>query len=334
LNKKIRQQLLLRGLVIAPIIALLVCSPIYLVKTDPQIKFLQLWFSMTLATLIIWGLQVFIFTFCKKRGFANWQYLLFFMMFILAIVFGTTPFLSKSSDFFKSTSLNSVIALRFSLLTAISLMIYLIIDLVYTQETRVQLIEENALLKFSNLESEYKLLKAQVNPHFLFNALNISKSLIKTQPQNAEKYILQLSEFLRRSINNQQKLITLEKELENCQQYIDLQKVRFESAFRYTVDVNRMHNRKKLPFYALITLVENAFKHNSFSEEAPLQISISMTEDDYVVVKNNLKTKNGVVSTHTGLSNLNQRSVMLSDAEIEIDNDGQQFSVKVKLIES
>jgi len=255
-------------------------------------------------------------------------------MFIIVIVFGTKPIISESNEFFKSSSIISVLSLRFSLLSAISLMIYLIIDLVHTQEKRVQLIEENATLQFSNLESEYKLLKAQINPHFLFNALNISKSLVKTQPQNAEKYIVQLSEFLRRSINNQQKLITLQKELENCQQYVDLQKVRFENAFTYTVDVAEIHLDKKLPFYALITLVENAFKHNSFTEETPLHISIRMIDDDYVMVKNNLKVKNGVVSTHTGLSNLNQRSKMLSDSEIKIDNDGQHFSVKIKLLES
>ncbi len=255
------------------------------------------------------------------------------MMLIIVLVFSTTPFISESNEFFKSSTTTDILLLRFSLLSAISLIIYLIIDLVYTQEKRVQLIEENATLQFSNLESQYKLLKAQINPHFLFNALNISKSLIKTQPHNAEKYIVQLSEFLRRSINNQQKLITLQKELENCKQYIDLQKVRFENAFIYTVNVEEIHLNKKLPFYALIILVENTFKHNSFTKEIPLKIVIKMVDDNYVMVKNNLNAKNGVVSTHTGLSNLNQRSKILSDTEIKIENDGQHFSVKVKLID-
>ena len=330
----ITQQLILRGLITSPIISLLVCSPIYLVRANPQITFFKLWFSLTLATLICWGLQSFIFSFLKKRGYINWQHLVFFVIVIILLIFGTDPFISETSEFSKSTSTTTVLLLRVSLVSAINLMIYLIIDLLYTQEKRVQLIEENATLQFSNLESEYKLLKAQINPHFLFNALNISKSLIKTQPQNAEKYIVQLSEFLRHSINNQQKLITLQKELDNCQQYVNLQKVRFEDAFTYTVDVDELHLNKKLPFYALITLVENAFKHNSFTEEAPLQIFIRMVDDDYVMVKNNLKTKKGVVSTHTGLSNLNQRSKMLSNTEIEIDSDGQHFSVKVKLIVS
>jgi len=333
-NNKILRQLLLRGLLTSPIISILVCAPLYLVRVNPQITFINLWFSMTFATLICWVLQSIIFTYFKKCGYANWQYLVFFTMFIILLILGTNVFMSASSEFAKSTSANRVILLRFSLLSAISLMIYLIIDLVYKREKRIQLIKENALLRFSNLESEYKLLKAQINPHFIFNALNISKSLIKTQPQNAEKYIVQLSEFLRRSINNQQKLITLRNELENCQQYIDLQKVRFENAFIYTVDVDQNHLDKELPFYALITLVENAFKHNSFSQEAPLQISIKMIGHDYIMVKNNLSTKKGVVSTHTGLTNLNQRSIILSKSEIKIENDGHYFSVKVKLITS
>ncbi len=318
----------------SPLISILLSAPIYLVKTNPQITFFELWFSLTIGTMISWGLQSVIFSFFKKKGFQNWQYLLFFLLLIILILFGTNPFISESNDFFKSSAQNSILLLRFSLVSAISLVIYLIIDQAYSQEKRIQLIKENGTLKFSNLESEYKLLKAQINPHFLFNALNISKSLIKTKPRNAEKYIVLLSEFLRASINNQEKTIKLQKELENCQQYIDLQKVRFENTFTYTVEVDEIYYNKKLPFYALITLVENAFKHNSFTEEDPLQILIKILDDNYIIVKNNHKEKKGVVSTKIGLSNLNQRSKMLSNTEIKIDNDGQFFSVKVKLIES
>ena len=330
---KIMQQLLLRGILTSPIIAMLACSPIYLVIENPQRTFLEIWFLFTIGTLACWSLQIFIFTSLKKRNIANWQYLIIFLLVIIAILFATNQRAIMRQDFFSSSSEASVLLLRFALVSAINFMIYLIIDLIYTNEKRVQVIKENAELQYANLESNYKLLKDQINPHFLFNALNISKSLIRTQPQNAERYVVKLSEFLRRSINNQQKSITLREELENCLQYIDLQKVRFEAAFTYEVEVDDGGLDKKLPFYALITLVENAFKHNSFSVDEPLTILIK-TVDNYVMVKNNLKIKKGVVSTNTGLSNLNQRSLMLTDNEINIDNDGDHFTVKIKLIES
>ncbi len=329
----ITQHLILRGLLTSPIIAVLACSPLYIVIGNPQRTFLELWLLLTLGTLVCWGIQILFFPFFKKRNYANWQYLLFLLLFNIVILFITNPNAYSNNEFFKSTSESTVLLFRFALVSSINFMIFLIIDLVYTYGKKVQLIEENAALQFSNLESKYKLLKAQINPHFLFNALNISKSLIKTQPQNAEKYLVELSEFLRRSINNQQKSITLQKELEHCQQYVDLQKVRFDDAFTYTVLVDELHLNKKLPFYALITLVENAFKHNSFSPDAPLKILIKIVGDD-VMVQNNLKLKYGVVSTHTGLSNLNERSLILANTEIKIENDGQHFSVKVKLIAS
>ncbi len=325
------QQLIFRGLLSTPIIAAMACSPLYVVIERPHKTFLEIWGVFVLVTLICWGIQIFFFTLFKKRNYASWQYFIFLLLFTIVILYATNPNVHSSTEFFKPISERIVLLFRFCLASSINFMIFLIIDLVYTNEKRIQLVEENAALQFSNLESKYQLLKAQINPHFLFNALNISKSLIKNQPQNAEKYIVQLSEFLRRSVNNQQKSISLEKELENCQQYINLQKVRFENAFTYTVDVDEMDLDKKLPFYALITLIENAFKHNSFSVDEPLDLLIK-TKDDYVMMKNNLKVKKGVVSTQTGLSNLNQRSKMFSNTEIDMENDGQHFCVKVKLI--
>ena len=330
---KITQQLILRGLLTSPIIAILVCSPIYLVVENPQRTFIELCLVFTLGTLFCWGCQICLFTFLKKRNFNNWQYLMILLTLIIVILYFTNPSATMRQGFFKSSSITTFLLFRSVLALSINFIIYLIIDLVYTNENKVRIIEENAALKYSNLESNYKLLKDQINPHFLFNALNISKSLIKTNPQRAEKYVVKLSEFLRGSINNQQKSITLKEELENCQQYIDLQKVRFEDAFTFAVDVEEKTLSRELPFYALITLAENAFKHNSFSVDEPLNILIK-AKDDYVMVKNNLKIKKGVISTHTGLSNLSQRSLMLSNEDIDIENDGQHFSVKLKLIDS
>ena len=330
---KISQQLVLRGLLTSPIIAILVCSPIYLVIENPLRTFLELWLVFTLGTMLCWGLQILLFSFLKKRNYKNWQYLIILLIITIVILYLTNPSATMRQGFFKSSSKETFLLFRSALVLSINFIIYLIIDLMYTNENKVEIIKENAALQYSNLESNYKLLKDQVNPHFLFNALNISKSLIKTHPQRAEKYVVKLSEFLRGSINNQQKSITLQEELENCQQYIDLQKVRFEDAFTFTVDVEEMALCKELPFYALITLVENAFKHNSFSLDEPLNILI-ISKDDYVIVKNNLKIKKGVISTHTGLSNLSQRSLMLSNEDINIENDGQHFTVTIKLIDS
>jgi len=308
-------------------------APIYIVNIDEAQPFFEVWLNTLIGVLICWTFQTVFFTSFKYRGYSNVTYVIFLTVFCLFLLILTNPFVFQGHPLLASFSKMNIFLLRFSLISSINLIIYLILDLIYSREESLHLIRKNAMLEYNKLENDYKLLKAQINPHFLFNALNISKSLIKTQPKNAEKYIVHLSEFLRRSINNQQKSITLKKELAHCQQYIDLQKVRFEQAIQYQVSVEEIHLEKQLPFFSLITLVENAIKHNSFSEETPLKITVNVVED-FLYVKNNTKPKSGVVSTHTGLPNLNQRSKMLSNAEIKIDNGGQHFSVKVKLVAS
>ena len=331
MNKHLYQQILYRVFLSSPLISALVIAPIYLVFDSHVQTFFELWFKAFIGTLIGWGVQIFLFSYFQKRGYPKWILVIVMALLILFIIQITKEVIFKVAPSFQSFTGEQTFMIRFLIMASINFIIYLILDLIYSREYSIRLSEKNAKLQFINLENEYQLLKSQINPHFLFNALNISKSLIKTQPKNAEKYIVQLSEFLRKSLNNQQKSISLKMELEHCNQYVDLQKVRFENAFEYLVDIDKEHYNKHLPFFALITLVENAVKHNSFSEEEPLKISITI-KDDSLWVKNNIKQKNGVISTHTGLSSLNQRSKMISGDEIEIVNDGKHFLVKVKLI--
>jgi LytS/YehU family sensor histidine kinase len=243
---------------------------------------------------------------------------------ILIYFFNITKFPNQIPYFqFTVFRLNNIISLN--------LIIFILLDLIFSRETKLQLNKENAELKFSNLEAEYKLLKEQVNPHFLFNALNISKSLIKTQPEEAEKYIIQLSEFLRATINQHQKSNALCEELALCKIFIELQKVRFGDSLKVSIDVDETKSQFHLPFFGLVTLIENTIKHNSFSGKKPLHINI-FTENEYVNVKNNLQPKIVFYSSNTGLSNLNHRSKLLSNNEIEIIKDENNFCVKIKMI--
>ncbi len=330
MNKKILRPILIMVSLSSPLLALLTITPIYIINLGNTLPFFNIWVQVLLGVLFSWALQISIYLGFKKKGFSNISYGIFLFFFMLVFLFFTNLSISKFI-LFESYSQSNAFILRFSLSFSIQLIIFLILDLVYSKEEKVHLVKENAALIYNNLETEYNLLKSQINPHFLFNALNISKSLIRTQPKIAEKYIIQLSEFLRRSLNDEQKAIPLHQELAHCKQYIDLQKMRVENAIHYKVNIDNRHLHKKLPFFSLITLAENAIKHNALSEENPLTISVEIV-DDFLVVKNNIKVKKGVISTNIGLNSLNQRSKMVSNTEIEIENDGQHFCVKVKLI--
>jgi LytS/YehU family sensor histidine kinase len=229
-------------------------------------------------------------------------------------------------------SLNQMTILRLTYVISINLIVYVLLDLIFKRESQLQLNRENAELKFANLEAEYKLLKEQVNPHFLFNALSISKSLIRHEPKQAELYIKRLSDFLRATIHVNRKSASLNEEIELADNFISLQQLRFGSALLYTVHIDKKKQNFHLPFFTLVSLIENAVKHNNFTMEKPLEIIIE-TEDDVVLVKNNIQPRFALGTIKSGLDNINKRSKLLSGNDIEVINDEASFIVKIRLIE-
>lgn len=218
-----------------------------------------------------------------------------------------------------------------------SLMVYSLVHLLHNfillQHLRTQTEIEVSQLRSANAETTNQLLRQQVQPHFLFNALNVLKSLIKQNPKTAEAYLLRLSDFLRMSFSQNKKgVATVGEEVKLCLDYLEMQKIRFEDALEYTVDVPDNYLHGSLPFFSLQPLAENAIKHNELTEENPLYIHISV-EDGTIKVENNLQRKSGVEdSTGKGLSNLSERYRLLTGEQIHIQDEGSVFSVAFKII--
>lgn len=201
-----------------------------------------------------------------------------------------------------------------------------------TKQSELELVR----LQSANMESTIQLLKQQIQPHFLFNALNTLKSLIRKKPDLAEDYVIQLSDFLRTSISSQRMdVVSLQQELELCENYMAMQKIRFGEALFYQVNISDESKRKfVIPIFSLQPLLENAIKHNESTKQFPLTISIT-EEAGYIMVKNNLKIKRFVEpSTGNGLSNLSERYRILFNEKIIIDQSSSDFIVKIKLIEN
>lgn len=189
-------------------------------------------------------------------------------------------------------------------------------------------------LQSANMETTNQLLKQQIQPHFLFNALNTLKSLIKKQPDIAEYYLIQLSDFLRASISGHRTdVVSIKEELKLCQNYMDMQKIRFGEALQYQVDVPESYLEVySIPFFSLQPLLENAIKHNELTKQNPLVISI-LIENDQILVKNQLRLKKNVeTSTGNGLTNLRERYRILFKEEIQISQSTEYFTVSLKLI--
>ena len=184
-------------------------------------------------------------------------------------------------------------------------------------------------LKNENLKSQYESLRNQVNPHFLFNSLNVLSELVYEDQGKAVEFIRKMSDVYRYVLEHKdQELVDLEVELAFLKSYGFLQKIRFGDNFNLNVEQD---GTGMVPPLALQMLVENAIKHNVVSLAKPLQVDIIIS-DDRVVVRNNVQEKLTKDSTGIGLSNLKARYRYLSDKEVEINNDQKTFEVALPLL--
>jgi LytS/YehU family sensor histidine kinase len=189
-------------------------------------------------------------------------------------------------------------------------------------------------LRNENLTSKYESLKSQLDPHFLFNSLNVLTNLVYSDSDKSARFIKQLSEVYRYVLEVRNKeLVLLEEELRFVESYLFLQQIRFGNKLKVE---NRLIGVDGLiPPLALQILVENAIKHNVISEDDPLTIKM-FQQDNHIVVENNLQKKALLTegSTGIGLDNITKRYEFLSNQKISIEQTPASFIVKLPLIEN
>lgn len=181
--------------------------------------------------------------------------------------------------------------------------------------------------------AKYESLKSQLDPHFLFNSLNVLTSLIGENPEMAEKFTTKLSKVYRYVLEQKSKdIIPLTEELEFARTYMDLLKMRFEDAIQFHLPEKASDEELKIVPLSLQILLENAVKHNVISNENPLQIDI-YEENGYLVITNNLKQKISLPnSTKIGLKNIKERYSLITKKEVKISNVNNEFTVKIPLL--
>ncbi|WP_316780788.1 sensor histidine kinase [Pedobacter antarcticus] len=213
-------------------------------------------------------------------------------------------------------------------------MLLLLQNFIIVQDANNKAKLENSLLNTARSEAAYQLLLQQIHPHFLFNALNILKSLIKKSPERAEDYLMRLSNFLRVSVSgNKDGIATLKEELKLSMDYLEMQKVRFGTALNFTFDVSDAENSAcVLPVFSLQPLLENAIKHNELTVATPLDIEI-IQHGNWIVVTNNIQLRSTIdYHTGSGLANLAERYRLISGDDIEIRDNSLFFSVSLKIL--
>ncbi len=221
----------------------------------------------------------------------------------------------------------------FSITIIANLLIYVVMSLVsYVYQTRSRIEKEQEKRRFA--QYQYNILKQQVNPHFLFNSLNILNGLIEEQKsEEASEYVRKLASLYRYMLQNENEhLVRLQEELAFINQYLDLLKVRFPQGFVVTQSIDESCLGRFVVQCSLQVLIENAFKHNIVRAEQPLQITIA-TEGEYIVVRNNLQLKSSSDdSTKVGLKNISKQYLAAIGKDIEIIKSNNLFEVKLPLI--
>lgn len=189
-------------------------------------------------------------------------------------------------------------------------------------------------LKIENLQRQFDALKTQVSPHFLFNSLSSLKTLINESPDVAQEYLNHLSSVLRYTLQaNENRLVSLSEELKFVESYFFLSKLRFTKNIQLKETICGKYTELKLPPLALQILLENAIRHNEISKRNPMEILITTTDTQTLVVSNTLNMKiSPEPGAGVGLVNLSNQYRILGNQEITIRKNDQMFSVEIPLL--
>ena len=181
--------------------------------------------------------------------------------------------------------------------------------------------------------ARFDALKNQLDPHFLFNSLNVLTSLIEEDPHQAQKFTTSLSKVYRYVLEQKNKdLVTVDEELNFARTYVRLLKMRFEDSIVFDIPEKAADPDAKIVPLSLQLLLENAVKHNVVTSARPLYIKV-FEENGQLVVNNNLQEKQVVrKSSGVGLQNIKQRYGILTDREVDITKTTTNFSVSLPML--
>ena len=180
--------------------------------------------------------------------------------------------------------------------------------------------------------AQFESLKNQIDPHFLFNSLNVLSSLIEENPENAQKFTTSLSKIYRYVLEQKDKeLVAVSEELAFAKIYMQLLTMRFENSISYELPDCTNEEAKVVPL-SLQLVLENCIKHNVVSSSKPLHIKISI-QDNQLIVENNWQKKEVLSDGKgVGLQNIVNRYALLTERKVKVIQDEKSFKVYLPIL--
>ncbi|WP_299368712.1 histidine kinase [Winogradskyella sp.] len=202
----------------------------------------------------------------------------------------------------------------------------------YYKESQKTKVKEQKVIA-GTASAKFDALKNQLDPHFLFNSLNVLTSLIEENPDSAQRFTTALSKVYRYVLEQKNKeLVTVDEELNFARTYMSLLKMRFEDSIIFEIPDKASNPESKVVPLSLQLLLENAVKHNMVTTSKPLHIKI-YEDGNHLVVMNNLQPKQIVKKgSGVGLENIKQRYKLLTERKVYINQRDTDFAVAIPML--
>lgn len=269
--------------------------------------------------------------FTKKRitiGFLGSFIISIFVMFLLRI-FEDVLIENNTFEYFLATETLANYTVTIFITFFVTLAFHVFYFYKSYQENRVK---EQKIIA-GTASAQFESLKNQIDPHFLFNSLNVLSSLIEENPDAAQKFTTSLSKVYRYVLEQKDKeLVSVEEELNFAKTYMNLLKMRFENSITFELPSNFENEEAKVVPLSLQLLLENCIKHNVVSEQKPLHIKIKV-EDNQLVVSNNLQKKETLSDRKgVGLQNIVNRYAILTKRHVLVEENETSFQVFLPIL--
>ena len=305
---------------------------------DLSISYLELFIVITIQSLGVWETSRFSDKFLNKLEVSR-RLRLHHLVALFVLSLGGVAVITLLNVQFLYVVVDTVPVApfeHFKLLFALGLRINLFLHCVNAIVFFVNKYKESQLeaerLRKDTIEAQFEALRAQINPHFLFNCLNVLSTLVFKDADTSARFIGQLSNVYRHLLFSQEKKIALlNDEIDFLQSYIFLLKIRFGENLKVN---NRLP--KNSGYYiapaALQMLIENAIKHNVVSAKHPLQLNLARVGGK-IEISNSLNEK--IVkeeSARMGLKNIRDRYKFLSEESVDVEKADGWFHVRIPLL--
>ena len=201
----------------------------------------------------------------------------------------------------------------------------------WKNSTKKEVVEQKLIAKSAN--AQFESLKNQLDPHFLFNSLNVLDSLIEENPVQAQRFTNSMSKIYRYVLEQKDKeLVSVEEEIDFAKTYCELLKTRFEDAVTFDFNISEEDKKGFVVPLSLQLLLENSIKHNFATSSKPLNIKI-FTEKGNLIIENNLQTRElPNTSTGVGLANIVSRYNLLTERNVFVEKSEAFFRVKLPIL--